>query len=304
MYNQERKQQYIAELENGNVYPITTYFNSCEPIEEALDKDVSCFTTKEIIGFYKSLSTPSRLYLSTINSQLSQYTSCCQNNDFLPDKQNHFNEITLPMLEECINKTLLNEKYVSRKDLEKILKTGQFLNASSNFLVLALFEGICGKEYEEIRQLYPEDFDSEELILSDTRHFKVSKYLKQLAKQSAEEYVFYQLDDKNRKRQFDPGDGRCFKKLLKNGDLDREHLIIIARLKRLSELFGYRFIHGRSLLESGRIDMIKRLMKESGDDLRTCILKNQAAIEMRYGRLQSVSSYCMKYKEIFERDDL
>lgn len=304
MYNQDRKNQYILEIGSGNLAPITTYFNSCEPIEEALGKDISCFNTKEIVGFYKSLSTPSRYYLSTINSQLSQYTSWCQNNGFLPDKQNHFNEISLSMLEECINRALLEDKYVSWTRLEKILKSNQFVNPSSNFLVLALFEGICGKEYEEIRQLEPKDFDGKELILSDTRHFKVSDYLKDLARQSAQEYVYYQFDDMQRTRQFDRSDGRCYKNLSRTGDPSRENLLIIARLKRLSEVFGYKFIHGRALLESGRIYMIKKLMKESGDDVRTCILNNLEEIEMRYGRLQSVSSYCVKYKDIFERGEL
>ena len=193
MYNPERKQQYLLEVEQGNLATITAYFKACEPIEEALDKDISCFNAKEIVGYYKSLSTASRLYLSTINSQLSLYTSWCQNNDFLPDRQNHFNEITLDMLEECVNSALITQQYITRERLLQIINENQFVNVSTNFLILAIFEGIGGKNYSEITNLYPEDFSGDEIVLSEYRHFPISKELKKLAIASANEYIFYQV---------------------------------------------------------------------------------------------------------------
>lgn len=307
MYNQDRKQQYIVDVEQksgGNLAAIMAYFKASKPVEEALNKDISCFTVKEIIGYYKSLSTPSRLYLSTINSQLSMYTSWCQLNDFLIDKQNHFDEITTDMLEACINRSLLEEKYVTRSRLLKIIGENQFVNVSSNFLVLAIFEGIAGREYSEITNLYPEDFDGSEIKLSGLRHFSVSKELKKLAKASASEYTFYQIDDGfSRQRQFDPSDRRCYKNLIKNKSLNREHLLITARLKRLSDLYGYRFLQGKALKESGRIHLIKELMKKNGQSAEECLYANREMLEMRYGRFQSITSYYQKYKDMLERDD-
>ena len=303
MYNQERKQQYLLEVGQGTLVPTTTYFRACEPIEEILGKDISCFSAKEIIGYYKSLSTSSRLYLSTMNSQLSLYTSWCQNNDFLPDKQNHFNEITLDMLEGCINASLLEAQYITREKLLKIIDENQFENVSSNFLILAIFEGIGGKNYSEITSLYPEDFNGDEIVLSENRHFPVSDKLKELAIASANEYTFYQVGDGlGRKRQFDLNDRRCYKILQRNKSINREHLLITTRLKRLSNLFGYKFLQGHLLKESGRVHLIKELMRESGDNAEECIRKNREMLEMRYGNLQSIKSYCIKYKSFLEED--
>ena len=304
MYNPERKQQYLLEVEQGNLATITAYFKACEPIEEALDKDISCFNAKEIVGYYKSLSTASRLYLSTINSQLSLYTSWCQNNDFLPDRQNHFNEITLDMLEECVNSALITQQYITRERLLQIINENQFVNVSTNFLILAIFEGIGGKNYSEITNLYPEDFSGDEIVLSEYRHFPISKELKKLAIASANEYIFYQVNDGlGRQRKFDLNDKRCYKLLEKNKVINRDHILITLRLKRISNLFGYKFLQGHLLKESGRIHLIKQLMKESGDSVEECIRKNKDMLEMRYGNFQSMKSYYTKYKDVLERGD-
>lgn len=305
MYNEERKLQYLKESVNryeSIEYTVTTYFKATENMETILDKDISQFTLNEIISLYKSFCTPSEWYIRTINSQLSQYTTWCQKQNILTDNQNHFAEIDTNLIYQCLNTTLIEMQYITREQLYNIVNSGQINNISDCFLLLSCFEGICGKEYTDILNIRPKDIKGNMVTLHSGKTLEVDSKFVSVALQSAGQYTFYLglLGDKE--RQFDLSDDRCFKRYRRDITAENEVFVVIKRFNKLKQLFNSPALSSKALMESGRIDFIKKLMKKHNCGLNEC-LKNEDIYKLiadRYGRLQSFSSYILKFGKYYE----
>lgn len=291
MYNEQQKMDYLNEIikeSSPNYNTIMTYFNKCSEIETITEKDISCFNLNEIIGYYKQLNTTSSQYLQSLNSQLGAYTGWCQNSGSVPDNQNHFKEVTRKMLEQCINEHLLKRQRITRDELLQELSEQKF-NICEDFLLLALFEGICGKRYSEIRSLSLKNFKGNKVVF-ENREFEVSNKLIELATESAETY--YYIDSKASKRNLDPDDKRCFKFPKKTvGDENKEVFFIIRKLQKLKSEYDLYYVSSDCLKESGRLDMIKRIMRENNWSAETAIRNRIKDIEYRYGRIMSIPIY-------------
>jgi len=301
MYNEEIKMQYLnasSARYNKIIDVVSSYFNLCESMENALDKDISKFTLMEIIDFYKSLYTPSERYIASINSQLSMYTWWCQAQGMLDDNQNHFEQINQDIILACINKSVFRSQFITEGELENILGDPRIQNISDAFLIAALFEGICGIEYVEILNLYPKDIADNKVTLYTGRVLEVSKRFIRLARESAEEYRFFVGDLGDKEKTFDIDDRRCFKRYRKTALPEREKFIVIKRLQKLQSVLNCNAMNSKALMESGRVAMIHRFMKEDDCDFEVAIHNHRKEIEYRYGAFQSVASYIKKYKEL------
>ena len=306
MYNEDIKEAYINDRKEnstseGTLNQIGVYFKICEEFEVESQKDIALFTTAEIIGVYKTFSTPSLAFLKNLNSQLVQYTDWWKNNSMLPDNQNHFREINISILEQCLNVHLLNATIVTRKELLKEIINMERYEPFERFIILALFEGIRGREFEDLRNLYPSDFKNNKVKLYSGKEYEVSSKLVELAEESAETFVYYTSDQK--KRWFDPFDSRCLKRVktecANNEKRDyerREKLFITKRLKRIKD-DGYLFIGSNELKESGRIEYIKNLMAVHNLSAEEC-LKKFPEIQERFGHIDSVLQYCRLYQNM------
>ncbi len=178
MYNQELKLRYKEEKESSTTvaaYYFSSLFKRTEPFEESLDKDISNFTTYEIINMYKTLSIMSLDTISTMNSNLSMYTQWCIQQNLVNDFQNHFLEINREMMASFVNKYAMNQKIVSR---ERIIEwCNQMPNPSDAFCLLALFEGMKGSGYLEIAYARMEDFQDNTFTTYNGRQINVSNEL-------------------------------------------------------------------------------------------------------------------------------
>ena len=304
MYNEEYKKRYMQELVENDKYKkavevISTYFNLSEKMETQLDKDVANFTLSEIIDFYKSICTTSDLYLASINSQLSAYCKWNGEQGMSLDNQNHFDEIGRDVLTQCINKGILDSQYITKSELYTYLDTYNFDNISDKFLLIAFFEGISGKAYDEILHLYPEDIEGNKVKLCSGRELEVSNKFVNIALESANEYGYV---IGVRVCSFDKTDGRCFKRF--KSTPEREKYAVIERMQKLMEQFSCNAFNRGALMESGRLDRIKTYMKKHNCDMATCLNddKFREQLEYRYGKFQSRLSYCRKYEELINRD--
>lgn len=301
MFNEGQKLEYLKDAVTINqqleqvMVPI---FTQLELMETEKDKDVAEWTAGEIIEYYKSTATSSLNTLNTMHSQLRKYAAWCLDRNLLPDSQNHFTEIDIDILGRCINVGLQSGGILTRKQMEMIIT--QLLNPRDQCLVYALFEGICGKQFCELVDLNVSQLEGNTLHLP-TRSIPISDKLVELMKQCTEEYTYYAYGSHQKTYQYDPSDTNVFKNAPNaiSSALIRKRQRLYTNLSRIKNQLDDSAINTTSLLESGRIDMIKGLRKE-GDDIEDTISKNREAIENKYGKIYNVNAYLITYQKYFE----
>ena len=137
---------------------IINMFKKAEQYEDSIQKDLSEWSLAEITDFYKSLCTPSVDVLYNCNSVYQRYTAWCIYEKIVSN-MNHYDEITRTFLLQCVHKLIAEERIISREELLKIIS--KLKNPRDSFIALACFEGIAGKDMEELRRLNIADFDTE-----------------------------------------------------------------------------------------------------------------------------------------------
>lgn len=302
MFNQNVKYEYLEEYKetNRNLKKyMTVQFNKVSKMETTLNKDVSCFTVSEIISYYKLLCTPSFEVLMVLNNQFKKYTDYCLGRNLVPDSQNHYTEVNNDVLKTCINEGLANSKVITREAL--INELNNLNNPSDQFLVLALFEGIYGKQYSELNGISMSNFSEDNVTLNSGRKLKVSKDLIHFAKDSSTEYEYYPYKDtNNRTYKYDENDDGIIKRMYnatEGTDSAYAHNIF-NKIIRIKDTLGCNAINAKALMESGRIDMIKNLRKD-GNTVEETLRKNKEAIEYRYGKITSIPRWLTKYETFF-----
>lgn len=119
MYNEELKQRYIREKRETTIIGLNfleRQFINIAGYEEELGKDLSNFTTPEIIEYYKILGSRSLESLIVINSQYSMYTQWCLQQNLVLDSQNHYLEMNNDILLQCLNQTIIDKSIVTREE--------------------------------------------------------------------------------------------------------------------------------------------------------------------------------------------
>lgn len=306
MYNSSLKQEYINHcMEQTNNQSFHDYlirnFNKFEHFEEEYGKDLSEFTTPEILSAYKFQMFGSIETLLTLNTQLKKYTAYCLYRNLVKDGQNHFNEMDKDILNDCISKYAFELSILSREQLEEEIEN--LYNPSEKFMALAYFEGLRGKDSCDLIEARVEQIKGNEFHLASGRTLEVSDLLIKYAIESANEYEYipYRLSDRERNWQltFKADDERVLKNLYNanSTEIKAQKRNLNTKLIRIKDYLGLEAISITSLRESGRIDLLKRLM-EKGDYLsfRACYIENRDLIEYRYGVLSSLDRWLMKYK--------
>ncbi len=302
-YNAEQKERYFdaREHEYQMIRSVgRVFFSAASEYENMLDKDCCNFTTREILNMYSAYATRSWEQLLNFNSQLKIYTEWCLKEHLVKDNQNHYAEIDKDEIYKCLNLGLKDEMFITREELEKTIKRNKISNVSDQFLCLAFFEGLGSLGYKDFINLMPEQFHDGKVFLSD-RELTVSKLLTKLALESAEEYdkydqgkvlkVGYKKDDPSVVKD----SANVYTPLSPGRNLKKMH----RRISRIEEAYGkaYGYI---GMKNSGRVDMIKRLMaQDSSSDIRETYNIHKEEIEYRYGKLQRISRWIEEYKKFF-----
>lgn len=299
MYNQEIKEKYLLEVTARNVNIKQWFickFNQLEQFEIKNGVDASEFQIEEIIEYYKYLSTTSLNSLIVLNSQMGLYSEWCIKNNFTKDRQNHYYEINNDILQGCINPLMAKAKIIDRNDLIDIID--KLPNYSDAFLILAIFEGLGGKDNTNLCDLKIEDFNGNIVKLRDGREIEVSDKLLSLARLSVEEYNFYDREGNLSKTLKYSEDDDEIIKLMNNSKEDNllNPRRFYIRLAKISQMLGNPGISRHPLNESGRIWFIRELF-EGGKypSINQCVYENKEKIEWRYGKIQSITQYLNRY---------
>lgn len=306
MLNEELKNEFIMECtEQNQVFDehATRVFNKTAELEDMLEKDISNFTAKEIIAFYKQMFITSMNTMVSINSILTRYTRFMISRNMVEDNINHFEEITYDTLYSCLNIGKLNNEVITREDLMEIIDK-RCVNPCDKFLLLAFFEGISGKAFSDFYDLVPENFQNGKVILKN-REFQVPDLLKEYAKESASTFEYVSYKGEHNIRTFKADSDLILKpKFNAVSDADiRKRQRIYSQIAMLRNLFDDSpAIDAGALNESGRIDMVKSLMKEQNEtSVSKTIKKNMDAINNKYGVFpgRTLARYLTKYEKYY-----
>lgn len=307
MYNSEYKERYLDQLSIADTSKdtIKKQLAKAEFYESDINIDLCNFNTKEIIEYYKLIGTPSLDLLMVLNNTYMNYTYYCLSNGLVEDAQNHYAEFDNKLLSSCINDGKKNQKIITREQLDSIID--MLRNPSDAFLIQAIFEGICGKYFFDLYHATMSQITPDHIMhCSSGRSLPISDTLYDLAKASSEEYTYYCYTENGEEtvRPFDPEDEHIIKRYL-NAQPDPPPVNInqrmLAKLQRIRSFSGYPYLVSKSLNESGRIDMIRRLKAEGpGKPTEQVIMDNLEEIENRYGKIASVKRYMLKYGEMID----
>lgn len=302
-YNPELKIQYIEEKSKEVIISsnyLECQFNKTCKLEEEFDKDLSNFTVYEITEYYKMLNASSFDTLFVMNSQFSMYTQWCLQKNLVKDNQNHFLEMTLEHLKDCLNKALVNMKFVTRKTI--LDWVDQLPNPKDQFVLLGLFEGLKGKDFCELSKLRPENIKGNVATLCTGREIELSKELLKIISDCVVEDKYYSIS----------GNGTKVMPLLDKGFVIKDYpnargdvsdfqlgRKIYNSITRILNYFDVgNFMTANSVTESGKLYMIKKKAKEYGmsckDYIYSSLIKE---VEDKYNTKIVRSIYWLKYED-------
>lgn len=303
LYNPELKIQYIEEKSQeviiSNNY-LECQFNKSFKLENELDKDISNFTVYEIIEYYKMLNSSSLDTLVVMNSQFSMYTQWCLQKSLVRDNQNHFLEMTIEQLKECLNKMLVNLKFVTR---ETILNwVDQLPNPKDQFVLLGLFEGLKGKDFCELSKLRPEDIKGNIATLCTGREIELSNRLLKIISDCVVEDKYYSISGSGTKVMPLVDKGFVIKDYPNaRGDVSDFQLgrKIYNSISRILNYFDVcEFMTANSIAESGKLQMIKEKAKELNMTCKDYIYSNYIIeVEKKFNSKIVRSIFWLKYDD-------
>lgn len=303
-YNEDLKMRYINEKEREVVLPncyLVSQFTKIFEMETELDKDASNFTTYEIIEYYKIRNFSSLDSLKVLNSQLSMYTQWCLQENLVKDNQNHYLEITMEIMQTCVNKAVLDMKIVSRETL--LQWVDELPNPKDQFILLALFEYGKSKNFADIVNVKMSDFSGNTLTLNDGREVHVSDKLKEVAEESYNERIYYSMSGKGVKKMPLVADGDKVIKEYPNVKADVSEFQLSRRMynsitRSLDYVGALSWCSANSLAESGKIHMIKEKAKQLGiTPMQYLYSDNISQVSNQFGYNIVRSIFGVKYKE-------
>lgn len=188
--NESFKKKFIDDKSTITKGYTANVFNKCKDLEEYYNKDVCNFTLDQIKQLLLTFNSTSVECLRVITSVLRKYTQFMMENNLSIDNINHYDSVTTDILLQCVNKKVLNNKYIDRDTLLRYID--ELPNASDGWVLLAIYEGIRGDMFSNITFTDGDgiDYVNEVLNLYDGTKFKPSHKLFELANEAHATYTY------------------------------------------------------------------------------------------------------------------
>ena len=302
-FNEELKKRYLNEKEKSLTITsnyIDVQFRKASETEYELNKDVSNWTTYEIIEYYKLLNLTSFESLLCLNSILSQYTQFCLENSLVRDNQNHYLECT-ELLSGCLNKAILDKKIVDRNTVLKWVD--ELPNPKDQFILLSLFEYGKSKDFKDIVNAKQTYLNEENKILElEDRKVQVSTKLISIINDCQSEDTYYSISGKGVKKMPLIDYGFIIKSYpnqnMDLSDFQKGRNVYIA-CQRIFDYLGVgQWMSPNAIAESGKLHMLKERAKELNmSSTQYVYSKYIQEVEKQYGCNITRSVYVKKYEE-------
>lgn len=302
--SEESTKRFLTEkigTDQSNYLYIKKYIEDTQKFEEKYKKSLFNWNTKQILNYYKWIGTSSVQLLVLYNTTFSRYAQWAIENNLVVDAQNHFDMISREALINCINKNALDNKIITKAELDKCLK--ELNNPSDKFILLAIFEGIKGNSLEDIVffKLSSIDKENKTAKLRSGRTVELSDELIKYAEESEQEYDYVSLTPNLTVLKLKEEPDRVIKP---KGNSHNGKMRIAVRIKFICNFLGLPDnINATALFESGRIDYINRRSRELNISPEEYIHKYRKEVEERFNsKIQSLDLYLQKYEDFLNKD--
>lgn len=281
MFNEMQKERFLVSYGSAT---ITSIFNKCAPYEEEWGKDISTFTFYEIQEMYKRWNTTSVETLKFRHSILGGYTDWCILQTLVPDSQNHFRELKLQDLQQCVNQVAADMQKISREVL--LSWTEQMANPRDQFAFLALFEGVFNTKYEDLLNAKVSDICGNTIKLSSNRVIEISDKLIQYAYEADNE--LYSYSEAGRRTKAYSEDDEYIIKCRLNANRDNENKNYKRLMNRIfSKNLGItnmpKLLSGPTLSTAGQIHWILTRSQELNITPKEYIQHYEEEFKNQYG---------------------
>lgn len=308
-YNEEIKKNYLeycAQHSETERY-ITTedrVFRQTFEYEKELEKDCCNFTISEIIIFMQRRFSTSLESLNVIVSILRSYTNWCVERNMVDDSQNHYNEVTHELMISCLNTCIVEDKIISRKDLLHQIRDSIIMNPSDKALMLALFEGICGTNMDDLVTLNCDNIcevkdktDSSKkkkyiVSLNSGKEFEISEELVKYCRESQDEYYYTMAN--GYVAPLLKTDRGVFKNIDRTDANSISRKTLYNKMVRIKDKLGLTYLTTNSLRESGRIEMVRDMVNK-GVSINDAL--GDPEVVNRYGKVPSFVKWKLKYED-------
>lgn len=161
-----------------------------KPFEEEHGKEISAFSKNEICEYLTSLNATSTSNLESFASMLRKYMRYARANGIDGADKGEWDMLHKRDIANCVSR---EKHYFTMSDIDDYLS--RLYNPADKWFILALFEGLCGKDREEIWGIALSDFDAENLTVAtpNGKVKKVSQRLYDIAVESANTYTYQTL---------------------------------------------------------------------------------------------------------------
>lgn len=263
VYNKELKDRFLKDI-NISQYPPRWWervFEKVYPFEKQKNKDLCEFTTPEIIEFYKFLDVASLESLIVYNVNLVKYGQWAMNNNLLSDNQNHFSELDNDVLFSCVNANKLENSVFNLEEFKDIIYS--IKNDQDKFVFFCLFEGIKGKNYEDIINMKLSDIDmkNKTVKLHSGRTVSVSTDFITIAINANDQKIYENYGEKNIQRNLVPSD-KIYKEKSNSNGVDTPRTVYNTIVRNFKELGRADFTSNKMIRNSGLIYYLNRRSDE------------------------------------------
>ena len=263
VYNKDFKERFLTDI-NINQYPPRWWervFEKVYPFEKQKDKDLFEFTTPEIIEFYKFLDVSSLESLIVYNANLTKYGQWALNNNLINDNQNHFSELDNDVLFSCVNANKLENSVFNLEEFKDIIYS--IKNDQDKFVFFCLFEGIKGKNYEDIVNMRLSDIDikNKTVKLHSGRTVSVSTDFITTAIDANNQKIYENYGNNNLQRNLIPSD-KIYKEKSNSNGADTPRTVYNTIVRNFKELGRADFTSNKMIRNSGLIYYLNKRADE------------------------------------------
>lgn len=292
MFDKEQKEAFIKEYLKSKVVAKTSLyavFRKTEPFEEKLNKDVSQFTREEILDMFAQFRAKS------VNSLLN-YAIILKHYSRLMRGENEYESITKADVVDLIDKS--GNILLSREELDDI--EAQLLNWSDKAIVELLFNGIAGKNMEDIYSVSEECVQGNILCVNG-KEFPLTDRLRELLPKAFAEEEIMSYGNTMKIVEVN-GKGRIYKERPNARGIDTEDSRFRWVYRRIQLFRNYLDLPGltmKNIQSSGLWYYLNLGMKETGLDARSFLkTKDGEKLAKRYGFSDYwVDNICAKYEQ-------
>ena len=302
MYNKEMKEGFFKEYLKSRIIQKTTLygmFRKIEPYEERLDKDVSLFNKDEAMEMYVGFKSRSVYTLMNNNAVLKAY---CAWKKYYHDKnlESVYEDITIDDLKPCVDRDA--NKLLSREEIIEI--EDQLLNATDAAIVELLFNGVAGKNMEDIYSVSRECVKGDVLDVNG-KEFVMNDRLKELLPKAFAETQLMSYGNSMRVASV-IGEGQIYKERANARGVDTDDSRFRYFYRKIQIYRDYLGIPGltmKNISASGLWYYLNCGMKETDLDLRSFLRTKQGKkLAATYGFSEDyyLENICAKYEQHME----